>query len=53
MSIYENIRFGREHATKTDVEQAAQEANAHEFIMKLPKVCSVHELKSRHGLFYL
>ncbi|CAF2851921.1 unnamed protein product [Rotaria sp. Silwood2] len=36
MSIYENIRFGKVNATRTDIEQAAREANAHHFIMKLP-----------------
>jgi subfamily B ATP-binding cassette protein MsbA len=33
-SIYNNIVFGREGFTKTDVEQAAKIANAHEFILK-------------------
>ncbi|CAF4469089.1 unnamed protein product, partial [Rotaria sp. Silwood2] len=36
MSIYENIRFGKVNATRADIEQAAQEANAHNFIMQLP-----------------
>ncbi|CAF4713184.1 unnamed protein product [Rotaria socialis] len=36
MSIYENIRFGKVDATKIEIEQAAREANAHNFIMKLP-----------------
>ncbi|CAF0995713.1 unnamed protein product [Rotaria sordida] len=35
-SIYENIRFGKVNATRTEIEQAAQEANAHHFIMQLP-----------------
>ncbi|CAF4517731.1 unnamed protein product, partial [Rotaria sp. Silwood2] len=36
MSIYENIRYGKVNATRADIEQAAQEANAHHFIMQLP-----------------
>ncbi|CAF4365467.1 unnamed protein product, partial [Rotaria sp. Silwood2] len=35
-SIYENIRFGKLNATRTEIEQAAREANAHNFIMQLP-----------------
>ncbi|CAF3943339.1 unnamed protein product [Rotaria sp. Silwood1] len=36
MSIYENIRFGKVNATRAEIEQAAREANAHNFIMQLP-----------------
>ncbi|CAF1239230.1 unnamed protein product [Adineta ricciae] len=36
MTIYENIRLGRLNATRKEIEQAAKEANAHNFIMKLP-----------------
>ncbi|XP_064542584.1 ATP-dependent translocase ABCB1-like [Drosophila montana] len=36
-SIYENIRYGREDATKEDIEAAAAAANAAIFIKKLPK----------------
>ncbi|CAF3902571.1 unnamed protein product [Rotaria sp. Silwood1] len=35
-SIYENIRFGKVNATQAEIEQAAREANAHNFIMQLP-----------------
>ncbi|MDR3541252.1 MAG: thiol reductant ABC exporter subunit CydD [Desulfosporosinus sp.] len=35
-SIAENIHFGRPSATSAEVESAAQEASAHEFILKLP-----------------
>ncbi|MGM7637137.1 ABC transporter ATP-binding protein [Bacillus sp. Hm123] len=35
-TIRENIRYGRLDATDEEVEKAAQEANAHSFIMKLP-----------------
>jgi ABC-type multidrug transport system fused ATPase/permease subunit len=38
-TIYENIRFGKENATRVEIEEAAQQANAHYFIMKLPNVC--------------
>ncbi|CAF1593208.1 unnamed protein product, partial [Adineta ricciae] len=36
MSIYENIRLGKLNATRAEIETAAKEANAHEFIMQLP-----------------
>lgn len=36
ISIRENIRFGRPDATDEDVEAAAQLANAHDFIQRLP-----------------
>ncbi|CAF4831925.1 unnamed protein product [Rotaria sp. Silwood2] len=36
MSIYENIRIGKVNATRAEIEQAAREANAHNFIMELP-----------------
>ncbi|CAF0868569.1 unnamed protein product [Adineta steineri] len=35
-TIKENIRFGKMDATKEQIEQAAQMANAHDFIMQLP-----------------
>jgi len=38
-TIYENISFGAEGATEKDIEEAAREANAHDFISKLPMVC--------------
>ncbi len=36
-SIQENIIFGARNASQADVERAAQLAQAHDFIMKLPK----------------
>ncbi|CAF1012520.1 unnamed protein product [Adineta steineri] len=36
ISIYENIRFGKLNATRAEIENAAEQANAHKFIMKLP-----------------
>lgn len=37
-TIYENIRYGREDATREMIIAAATAANAHTFINKLPKV---------------
>jgi ATP-binding cassette subfamily B protein len=39
MSIYENIRLGKVDATRIEIEEAARQANAHDFIMLLPNVC--------------
>jgi ATP-binding cassette, subfamily B, bacterial len=36
-TIRDNIRYGKLSATDNEVEEAAQKANAHEFICKLPK----------------
>jgi ATP-binding cassette subfamily B protein/subfamily B ATP-binding cassette protein MsbA len=36
-SVRENIAYGRHDATEAEVEDAARRANAHEFIVKLPK----------------
>lgn len=36
-TILENIRYGKLDATKEEVIQAAKDANAHDFICKLPK----------------
>src|SRR5580765_3679526 len=35
-SVRENIAYGRQNATDTEIEDAARRANAHEFIIKLP-----------------
>jgi ABC-type multidrug transport system fused ATPase/permease subunit len=37
-TIAENIRFGRDDATQEDIEKAAKQANAHDFICQLPLV---------------
>lgn len=37
-TIGENIRYGLESATKTDIENAARQSNAHDFIKTLPQV---------------
>ncbi len=37
-SIAENIRYGRDHVTDDEIEQACKDANAYAFIMRLPKV---------------
>ncbi|CAH1238854.1 ABCB1 [Branchiostoma lanceolatum] len=36
-TIAENIRYGREDVTQAEIERAAQEANAHDFVSKLPQ----------------
>lgn len=36
-SIYDNIRYGREDATESEIVEAAKVANAHTFISALPK----------------
>ncbi|XP_075977925.1 ATP-dependent translocase ABCB1-like [Anticarsia gemmatalis] len=36
-TVRENIRFGKEDATNDEIETAAKQANAHKFIVKLPK----------------
>lgn len=36
--ITTNIRFGREDCTQEEILKASKEANAHDFIMKLPNV---------------
>jgi ABC-type multidrug transport system fused ATPase/permease subunit len=38
-TIRENIRYGRQDATQQEIEEAAREANAHDFISELPEVC--------------
>lgn len=37
-TITENIRYGRPDVTQEEIEQAAKEANAYNFIMNLPDV---------------
>lgn len=37
-TIYENIRYGRDDVTEQEIYRAAQDANAHDFIMTLPQV---------------
>lgn len=37
-TITENIRYGRPDVTQDEIEQAAKEANAYNFIMDLPDV---------------
>ncbi len=37
-TITENIRYGRPDVTQEEIEQASKEANAYDFIMKLPDV---------------
>lgn len=37
-SVEDNIRYGTEHATSAQVEEAAKAAYAHDFIMAMPHV---------------
>jgi ABC-type multidrug transport system fused ATPase/permease subunit len=37
-TVRQNIRYGREDVTDAEIEAAARQAYAHQFIMKLPKV---------------
>lgn len=37
-TIRENIAFGKEGATQSEIEEAAKMANAHSFITQFPKV---------------
>jgi ATP-binding cassette subfamily B protein/subfamily B ATP-binding cassette protein MsbA len=34
-TVWENIAYGRRHATREEIEEAARRANAHEFILQL------------------
>jgi ABC-type multidrug transport system fused ATPase/permease subunit len=36
-TIFENIGFGKQSATKEEIESAAKLANAHDFISRLPQ----------------
>jgi len=40
-TIAENIRYGRDGITQQDIEKAAIDANAHDFILELPNVCVI------------
>lgn len=40
-TIAENIRYGRQDVTQEEIEQAAREANAYNFILKLPNVIQI------------
>lgn len=35
-TVAENIRFGLDHATRAEIEEAAHQANAHDFIAEMP-----------------
>ena len=49
-SIAENIRFGNDSATQADVEIAAMNANAHDFIKELPKVTCNRQYQQQYSL---
>ena len=45
-SIRENIEYGRDNVTSEEIERAIDEANAREFIEKLPEVSSAASVTS-------
>lgn len=50
VSIAENIKYGRNDVTDGEVEDAAKQANAHNFISKLPMVRYASNI-SRHTVY--
>lgn len=50
-TIAENISFGADGATESDIQEAAKEANAHDFITKLPQVCVIFTDTKRHFIY--
>lgn len=48
-TVKENIRYGRDDATDEEIQAAAVQANAHNFIVKLPKVFKAPLLSSNHS----
>ena len=51
MSIADNIRMGKDDATQDEIKQAAINANAHDFITNLPKVCKKSTILQRISIF--
>ena len=43
-TIKENISYGRDDVTQEEIEKACKEANAHDFIMKLPQVSNIFQM---------
>ena len=53
-TIAENIRYGKDGVTQEDIEKATKEANAHDFIMRLPQVSGfffgiIFQLRDENG----
>lgn len=48
-TIAENIRYGRPGVTMEDIITAAKEANAYNFIMDLPQVCTSSQSTKKGG----
>lgn len=46
VSIADNIRYGRDNVSFAELVEAAKQANAHEFVMKLPKVSCINSAKT-------
>jgi ATP-binding cassette subfamily B (MDR/TAP) protein 1 len=40
-TIYDNIKFGKDDATEDEIQLAAKNANAHDFIISLPDVIKI------------
>jgi ATP-binding cassette, subfamily B, multidrug efflux pump len=49
-TIADNIRFGRPEASEIEVEQAARQANAHDFILEKPDGYQTHVLEGAANL---
>jgi len=47
-TIAENIRYGRDGVTQEEIEKAAFDANAYDFISELPNVCGADLLNVKH-----
>jgi ABC-type multidrug transport system fused ATPase/permease subunit len=55
-TIAENIGYGADGATESDIQEAAKEANAHNFISKLPQVCIMFIIQRKivfKNMFYI
>ena len=51
-TIAENIRYGRMDVTQKEIEMAAREANAHDFITSLTKVIKYQKYCYIFGTYY-
>ena len=50
-TIAENIGYGKDGVTQTEIEQAAREANAYDFIMELPQVNKAYNVPREKLVF--
>lgn len=51
-TIAENIRYGREDISDAEIERAAKEANAFDFISRLPDVSSLIYFECKNKRLY-